>query len=210
MRLYDYSRSSAAYRVRIALRLKGLNWDAVPVDLRRGTHRTLDYLARNPQGLVPTLEDGEVTLTQSMAIVEYLDERFPEPPLMPSDPVGRAHVRSLAQHLACEIGPLTSLRVLQHLQHRLGVEDRERSGWYRHWIAEGFTSLEARLAAVAGVFCYGDQVTLADLCLVPQVYNARRYNCDLVPFPQIRRIETACLRLPAFDEARPERQLDAA
>jgi len=211
MRLYDYWRSSAAYRVRIALRLKGMVYEQVPVNLRRGTHRTLDYLSHNAQGLVPTLEDdGDVRLSQSLAIIEYLDEVQPLPPLLPADALGRAQVRSLAQHVACEIGPLNNLRVMQHLQHRLGLDERERTAWYRHWIAEGFTSLEQRLAGVAGVYCFGDTVTLADLCLVPQVYNAKRYNCDLVPFPTIRRIEARCIGLPAFEESRPDRQPDAA
>jgi len=210
MRLYDYWHSAASYRVRIALRLKGIAYEQVPVNLRQGAQRTLDYLAHNPQGLVPSLTDGDATVTQSMAIIEWLDERQPEPPLLPLDLLARATVRSLALHVASDIQPLTNLRVLQHLQHRLGVEERELHAWQRHWIAEGLASLERRLASVAGVYAYGDTVTLADLCLVPQVYNARRYHCDLVPFPVIRRVDAACLALAAFAEARPERQPDAA
>ena len=210
MRLYDYWRSSSAYRVRIALRLKGIDYSQAPVNLRQGVQRTLDYLAHNQQGVVPALDTGEVTLTQSLAIIEWLDELQPEPPLLPATPDARALVRSLALHVACEIHPLNNLRVLQYLENRLGLEERDVNAWYRHWIAEGLTSLERRLAATAGTYCFGDTVTLADLCLVPQVYNARRYSCDLMPFPTIVRIDAACLKLPAFAEARPERQPDAA
>lgn len=210
MRLYDYPRSPAAHRVRIALCIKGLCFEQVPLDLRRGSHRTLDYLIRNPQGLVPTLEDGDVLLTQSLAIIEYLDETYPSPPLLPPDPVGRAVVRSLAQHVASDMAPLNGVRVMQYLQHRVGLRSAERNGWQRHWIAEGFTALEQRLRTVAGRYCYGDAVTLADACLVPQVHQARRHGCELAPFPLIRRIEAACIQLPAFEAARPERQLDAA
>ena len=209
MRLYDYWRSSSAYRVRIALRHKGLHHESVAVNLRQGVHRTLDYLGHNRQGLVPTLEAGELQLSQSLAIVEWLEETYPTPPLLPAEPAGKAVVRSLALQVACEMQPLTNLRVLQYLQGRLGLNEQDVNGWYRHWIAEGFGSLEPRLAAVAGRYCHGDAPTLADICLVPQVYNARRYNCDLDPFPTIRRIEAACLKLPAFNEARPELQPDA-
>ena len=210
MRLYDYSHSAGAYRVRIALRLKGIGYEQVPVNLRQGAQRTLDYLAHNPQGLVPTLVDGDDSVTQSLAIIEWLDELQPEPPLLPADPLARATVRSLALHIVSDIQPLTSLRVVQHLQHRLGHEERELSGWRRHWINEGLSSLERRLAPVAGVYAYGDRVTLADLCLVPQLYHARRYHCDLLPFPVIRRVDAACLELAAFADSRPERQPDAA
>ena len=210
MRLYDYWRSSSAYWVRIALRLKGIDYSQVPVNLRQGVQRTLDYLARNQQGVVPALDTGEVTLTQSLAIIEWLDELQPEPPLLPATPDARALVPSLALHVACEIHPLNNLRVLQYLENRLGLEERDVNAWYRHWIAEGLTSLERRLAATSGTYCFGDTVNLADLCLVPQVYNARRYSCDLMPFPTIVRIDAACLKLPAFAEARPERQPDAA
>lgn len=215
MRLYDYWRSSAAYRVRIALRWKGLAFERAPVDLRQGAQRTLDYLARNAQGMVPTLEVGEgegaVRLTQSLAIVEWLDETHPEPPLLPKDPWARAQVRSLAQLVACDVHPLNNLRVLQHLEHRFGLGERDRTAWYRHWIAEGFNALERRLAdGGAGRCCHGDEVSLADVCLVPQVYNARRYQVDLAPWPTIRRVDAACNALPAFEAARPERQPDAS
>jgi maleylacetoacetate isomerase len=209
MRLYDYWRSSAGYRVRIALNLKGLAYAAVPVNLRGGAQRTLDYIERNPQGLVPTLEDGEARLTQSLAIIEYLEETHPEPPLLPSAAVARAEVRSLALLVACEIHPLNNLRVLQQLQNRLGLDERDVNGWYRHWVGEGFAALEARLRVTAGRYAYGDAVSLADLCLVPQVYNARRYRVDLASFPTIGRVEEACNQLPAFEAARPERQPDA-
>jgi maleylacetoacetate isomerase len=211
MRLFDYWRSSAAYRVRIALHLKGVAFEQVTVNLRQGGHRTLDYLGRNPQGLVPTLEiEGGRRLTQSLAIIEWLDETHPEPPLLPMDPLARAEVRSLAQVVACDIHPLNNLRVLQHLEHRLGQGDRQVTAWYRHWIVEGFAALEARLAATAGRFCHGDAVTLADVCLVPQVTNARRYQCDLQPYPTIRRVDAACAAITAFEMARPDRQRDAA
>jgi maleylacetoacetate isomerase len=209
MRLYDYWRSSAAYRVRIALNLKGLTYEQVPVNLRQGNQRTLDYLARNVQGLVPTLEEGDLRLSQSLAIIEWLDETHPEPPLLPSTPLARAEVRSLAQLIACDIHPLNNLRVLQYLEHRFGLGERHRLAWYRHWIGEGFNALERRLGATAGRFSHGDAPTLADLCLVPQVYNARRYQVDLGAYPTIRRIDAACLELSAFQEARPERQAGA-
>lgn len=209
MRLYDYWRSSSAYRVRIALRLKGIEHQQLGVNLRLGVQRTLDYLAHNQQGLVPALETGEATLTQSLAIIEWLDETHPEPPLLPAGATARAVARSLALQIACEIQPVNNLRVLQYLQSRVGLEERDLNAWYRHWLAEGFAALEARLAATAGTYCFGDQVTLADLCLVPQVYNARRYSCELDPFPTILRIDAACQKLEAFAEAKPERQPDA-
>jgi maleylacetoacetate isomerase len=210
MRLYDYWRSSAAYRVRIALNLKGLDYEQVAVNLRSGGQRTLDYMAKNPQGLVPTLEEAGQHLTQSLAIIEYLDETRPEPPLLPREPLARAQVRALAQLVACDIHPLNNLRVLQRLEHRLGLDEREIGAWYRHWLNEGFAALEGQLKTTAGRYAFGDAPTLADICLVPQVYNAKRYRLDLLPFPTIRRIEEACQVLPAFDMARPERQRDAA
>jgi maleylpyruvate isomerase len=191
------------------LRLKGIDYTQVPVNLRQGVQRTLEHLTHNQQGMVPALETEQGTFTQSLAIIEWLDELQPEPPLLPGSAEGRAQVRSLALHVACEIHPLTNLRVLQYLENRLGLEERDVNAWYRHWIAEGLTSLERRLAATAGTYCFGDEVTLADLCLVPQVYNARRYSCDLTPFSTIVRIDAACLKLPAFAESRPERQPDA-
>ncbi|PMR74645.1 maleylacetoacetate isomerase [Billgrantia endophytica] len=210
--LYGYFRSSAAYRVRIALNLKGLDYAQVPVNLVKGEQRFDANLARNPQGLVPVLETDEgVRLAQSLAICEYLDERHPEPALLPADAEGRARVRSLAQLVACEIHPLNNLKVLKYLVHELKLDDDAKLAWYRHWIAEGFTALEARLAgeAATGVFCHGDTPTLADLCLVPQVFNAERFECDLAPYSTIRRITERCRSLKAFAEAAPGEQPDA-
>lgn len=210
MKLYDYPRSSAAYRVRIALNLKNVDYERATIDLRRGSHRTLDYLARNPQGLVPMLEAEDVRLTQSLAIIECLEEVYPDPPLLPEEPADRAQVRALTLAVACDIHPLGSLRVLQHLEQRLGLSERERTSWCRHWVMDGFTGLEARLKETAGTYAFGDTVSMADVALVPQVHHARRYGCDLARFPTIRRVEAACLQLDAFEAARPERQVDAA
>ncbi len=210
--LYGYFRSSAAYRVRIALNLKGLAYDQAPVNLVKGEQRGEDFLARNPQGLVPALvTDDGVRLTQSLAICEYLDERYPEPALLPVDAAGRARVRALAQSVACEIHPLNNLRVLKYLTGELGVDEAAKMTWYRHWIAEGFAALEAQLSREAGSgdFCHGDTPGLADLCLVPQVFNAERFACDLAPYPRIRRIVANCRALDAFARAAPEAQPDA-
>ncbi|MDR5903396.1 maleylacetoacetate isomerase [Halomonas icarae] len=210
--LYGYFRSSAAYRVRIALNLKGLDYDQAPVNLVKGEQRGDANLARNAQGLVPVLETSEGTqLTQSLAICEYLDEIYPEPPLLPADAEGRARVRALAQLVACEIHPLNNLKVLKYLVGELGVGDEAKLGWYRHWIAEGFQALEAKLTAEAGSgkFCHGDSPGLADICLVPQVFNAERFECDLSPYPRIRGIAANCRALPAFAKAAPEAQPDA-
>jgi maleylacetoacetate isomerase len=209
LRLYGYWRSSAAYRVRIALELKGLAFEPLPVDLRAGAHHDPAYLARNPQGLVPTLDDGGLLLHQSLAIIEYLDETHPTPPLLPADPVGRARVRALAQAVACEIHPLNNPRVLNHLRKGLGQDEAGVLRWYAHWIAEGLGALERMAEATAGRFACGDTPTMAECCLVPQLYNARRYDCDVEPYPTLRRIEAACLELDAFQRARPERQPDA-
>ena len=213
MRLYDYFRSSAAYRVRIALNVKGVRPDErTYVHLRMGNQRAQDYLALNPQGLVPALalDDGHV-LTQSLAIVEYLEETHPEPPLLPRDAVGRARVRSIALAIACEIHPLNNLRVLNYLIGTLGATREQKDGWYRYWIDVGFEALEKRLArdAATGTFCHGEQPTLADVCLVPQIANARRFDIDMSPYPTLTRIEGACLALPAFAHAAPARQPDA-
>ena len=213
MRLYDYFRSSAAYRVRIALNVKGVRPDErTYVHLRMGNQRAQDYLALNPQGLVPALalDDGHV-LTQSLAIVEYLEETHPEPPLLPPDPVGRARVRSIALGIACEIHPLNNLRVLNYLIGTLGATREQKDGWYRYWIDVGFEALEKRLARepATGTFCHGEQPTLADVCLVPQIANARRFDIDMSPYPTLTRIEGACLALPAFADAAPARQPDA-
>ena len=211
--LHSYWRSSAAYRVRIALGLKELDWRTAGVHLVRdgGEQHSDTYRRLNPQGLVPTLETDAVVLTQSMAIIEYLEERFPEPPLLPADAAGRARVRALAQIVACDIHPLNNLRVLQWLRNHLGADKGQRNQWYRHWISEGFNALEALLrnSRATGRYCHGDTPSLADLCLIPQVYNAIRYECDLEAYPEIRRINTACLELDAFAKAVPEAQPDA-
>jgi maleylacetoacetate isomerase len=213
MRLYDYFRSSAAYRVRIALNLKGITPDArTHVHLRMGSQRAQDYLALNPQGLVPALalDDGRV-LTQSLAIIEYLEETHPEPPLLPQDPAERARVRAIALQIACDIHPLDNLRVLNYLIGTMGASREQKDGWYRYWIDVGFEALEKSLArdAATGRFCHGDHPTLADICLVPQIANARRFDIDLSPYPTLIRIEAACNALPAFAEAAPARQPDA-
>lgn len=212
--LHTYWRSSAAYRVRIGLALKGLAWQARPVHLVRdgGQQHAPRYAALNPQRLVPALEHGDTVLTQSLAILEYLDEAFPAtPPLLPDDPAGRARVRSLAQLVACDVHPLNNLRVMQYLERSLGVEAEARTAWMLHWMAEGLDALEARLAGApeTGRFCHGDTPGLADCCLVPQLYNARRFGLDLAPWPTLCRIEATCLALPAFAAATPAAQADA-
>ena len=213
MRLYDYFRSSAAYRLRIALNLKGVKPDERTfVHLRMGNQRAQDYLALNPQGLVPALalDDGHV-LTQSLAIIEYLEETVPNPPLLPSQPTARARVRGIALQIACEIHPLNNLRVLNYLLGTLGVSREQKDGWYRYWIDVGFEALERQLSheAETGAFCHGDSPTLADICLVPQLANARRFNIDLSPYPTLTRIEATCNALPPFADAEPSRQPDA-
>ena len=212
MKLYDYFRSSAAYRVRIALNLKGLTPERVFVHLRRNAQRDDDYLALNPQGLVPALvgDDGAV-LTQSLAIVEYLEETHPAPPLLPPGASARARVRALALAIACDIHPLDNLRVLRYLVQTMGVTEEQKDAWYKYWIDVGLEALERQLArdAATGRFCHGDAPTLADVCLVPQLANARRVAMDLAPYPTLTRIEAACLALPAFAAAAPARQPDA-
>lgn len=214
MRLFTYWRSSSAYRVRIALNLKGLPWESAPVHLVRGggeQHRP-EYRALNPQALVPVLEDGELILSESLAIMEYLEETHPKPPLLPPDAAGRARVRSLSLLVACGIQPLNNLKVLRYLEEQAGVGQPAREEWYRYWITQGFAALEARLASepATGRFCHGDEPGMADCCLVPQVFNGRRFGCDLEPFPTILRIDAACGELEAFRDALPERQPDAA
>ncbi|MCG5242053.1 maleylacetoacetate isomerase [Azospirillum doebereinerae] len=210
MKLHTYFRSSASYRVRIALNLKGLTPDLAFVHLRRNEQRDPGYAALNPERLVPALEvDGQV-LTQSLAIVEYLDETHPAPPLLPIGPLDRARVRGLAQLVACDIHPIDNLRILNHLKS-MGHAQGEVDDWYRHWIAVGLTALEARLAGDprTGRFCHGDRPGLADLVLVPQMYNARRFGCPLDAYPTLLRIDAACCALPAFAAAAPENQPDA-
>lgn len=211
MQLYTYFRSSASYRVRIALNLKGLEVRHVPVSLIKGEQRTETYHHLNPQDLVPSLVlDGGQVLTQSLAIMEYLDETHPNPPLLPKEALCRARVRALSQAVICEISPLNNLRVIHFLTGEMGLSDDQKLQWYHHWIATGFTALEAMLQAEeTGEFCHGDIPTMADCCLVPQVYNAERFDCDLTPYPTIRRIHKACNALPAFASAHPARQPDA-
>ncbi len=210
MILYDYYRSSAAYRVRIALNIKGLVAERRFVHLRKGEQRAPGYLELNPQGFVPLLVVGDRRLAQSLAIIEYLDEKHPLPPLMPPGAEDRAWVRAVALSIACDIHPINNLRVLQYLERELAIDEPRRNAWYAHWIGEGFRALEPVLAARAsGPFCLGETPTLADVCLVPQVANATRYKVPLQPYPRIRAVNEACLALPAFDRAQPSRQPDA-
>lgn len=213
MKLHTYFRSSAAYRVRIALNLKGLDYEAVPVHLVRGggEHRQPAYLGLNPAGLVPALEDQGQVLTQSLAIVEYLEETHPQPALLPAAALDRARVRAIAQAIACDIHPVNNLRVLQYLTRELGASEEQKNAWYRHWIGVGLQAVEAMLAGDArtGAFCHGDTPGLADCCLVPQVYNAERFGVDMAPYHTVRRIVQTCLALDAFQAARPENQPDA-
>lgn len=210
MKLYTYFRSSAAFRVRIALNLKGLAYEPVFVHLAKGEHRTPEYAAVDPQRLVPALVDQGQVLSQSLAIMEYLEEKHPQPPLLPEDAPGRARVRSLSLLVACEIHPLNNLRTLQHLRRALGQNEDQINAWYRHWIADGLAKLEADLArGSTGRFCHGDKPTMADCCLVPQIFNAQRYQSDLAPYPTVMRIFEACMKLGAFERAQPSKQPDA-
>jgi len=212
MKLYTYFRSSAAYRVRIALNLKGVTPEVVPIDLRPGAHRQPDYLARNPQGLIPALEDGGAVIGQSLAIIEYLEEIYPRPSLLPRSPLERARVRSMALAIACDIHPLNNLRVLNYLRSPLGHDESGVQAWYRHWIAEGLRALEeeAKRASGDGRHMFGGEMTLADVCLVPQMFNARRFKCDLEPYPTLRAICSHLETMPAFARAAPDAQPDAS
>jgi maleylacetoacetate isomerase len=202
--LYDYYRSSASYRVRIALNLKGASYERFPVDLLDSAQKRADYRARNPQGFVPMLEVDGRPITQSLAIMSWLETRLPDPPLLPGDPDERAHVLALALIVACDIHPLNNLRVLKRLK-ALGVDEEARDDWYRHWIREGFTALEALAAPRAGVHLFGDAVTLADVCLVPQMYNARRFDVDTGAWPTLVRADAAAAALDAFAAAHPDK-----
>ena len=206
MKLHGYFRSSAAYRVRIALNLKGLSTEHLPHHLRKGEQCAPTYLAINPQGLVPTLEgDDGAALTQSLAIIEWLDETHPNPPLLPKDPLRRARVRAFALAIACDIHPLNNLRVLKYLKGELGQEQEAIDRWYAHWVNEGLAALEAMAAPRAGAFLFGDTPTIADVCLVPQLYNARRFNIPITPYPTLRRADETASALPAFAAAHPDR-----
>ena len=213
MKLYTFFRSSASYRVRIALNLKGLDYEQVPIHLRRGGGEQFGpaYKSINPQALVPALEDGGRILTQSLAIIEYLEEKHSKPPLLPVDPADRALVRSMALIIACEVHPIQNLRVLNYLKKEHKQSDEAMNSWARHWINLGFSALEQTVVSSLrrGKFCFGDAPTLADICLVPQLANARRFGCDLSPFPALLQIETHCAALPAFANAAPEKQPDA-
>lgn len=211
MKLYGYFLSSAAFRVRIALRLKELQYEYVPVNLSGEKHLTDEFARINPQQAVPTLIDGDRTLTQSLAIIEYLDERYPAPALLPHTPEARARVRSIAQLIACDIHPLNNRRVLVYLKNELALHKQQRDNWYRHWVVAGFRPLEQSLSTSdeTGSFCHGDTPTLADICLVPQIFNAKRYEIDLHPYPTLLRIFANCMQLEAFDRSQPSKQPDA-
>jgi maleylacetoacetate isomerase/maleylpyruvate isomerase len=209
--LFNYFRSSASYRVRIALALKGLEWRYVPVHLQKGEQLAPDYAELVPAKLVPLLRDGALKLTQSLAIIEYLDEAYPEPPLLPATPAERARVRAIALDIACEIHPLNNLRVLRYLVRELGVSEDAKDGWYRHWVESGLEAVERVLAAgPAGRYCHGDTPTLADCALVPQIFNAQRYACRLDHVPTVMRVFDACMQHDAFASTQPSACPDAA
>jgi maleylacetoacetate isomerase len=209
MELFNFFRSSASYRVRIALALKGLDYDYRAVHLARNEQFGESYAAVSAARLVPLLRDGEHSISQSLAIIEYLDETRPEPPLLPADPAERARVRSLALDIACEIHPLNNLRVLRYLVQSMKVSEEDKDRWYRHWVETGLEVVERRLLAQPSRYCHGDQPTLADCVLVPQIFNARRFNCRLDHVPQVMRVFDACMQLDAFEKTRPEACPDA-
>lgn len=209
MDLHGYFRSSASYRVRIALNLKELDYQYRPVNLLKSEQQGDAYRALNPQGLVPALVDDGQVLTQSLAIMEWLDEKHPEPALLPADPIQRARIRALAYSVACDIQPIQNLRVLKYLQTELGASDEQKVAWIRHWIEAGFTALEAQLVPFAGPFAAGDRPGLFECCLIPQIYNAQRFGMETGKYPTIARIAEACAALPAFEKARPENQPDS-
>lgn len=216
IKLFDYFRSSASFRVRIALNLKGLSYEQISVHLVKdgGQHLQSQYALINPQQLVPCLVDNDqsTALAQSLAIIEYLEEQYPTPSLLPTDYLLRASVRAFAQHIACEIHPLNNLRVLKYLTSHFEINDEQKTNWYHHWLRMGFKGLEKQLAANQhqGPFCFGDTPTLADICLVPQIYNAERFAFSLDAFPLVQAVNAACQNLPAFSDAFPEKQPDAA
>jgi maleylacetoacetate isomerase/maleylpyruvate isomerase len=209
MELFNYYRSSASYRVRIALALKGLDYAYRPVHLAKNEQFNESYAAVSAARLVPLLRDGDHALTQSLAIIEYLDETHPTPPLLPAAPAERARVRALAMDIACEIHPLNNLRVLRYLVRDLKVSEDDKNRWYRHWVETGLEVVERQLAAWPSTFCHGDAPTLADCCLVPQIFNARRFECRLDHVPNVVRVFDACMALPAFEATRPENCPDA-
>ncbi len=209
MELYNYFRSSASYRVRIALALKGLDYAYLPVHLAKSEQLGESYAQVSASRLVPLLREGEHSLTQSLAIIEYLDETHPQPPLLPGTPADRARVRALALDIACEIHPLNNLRVLRYLVRDLKLSEDDKNRWYRHWVETGLEAVERQLAAAPACYCHGDAPTLADCCLVPQIFNAQRFNCRLDHVPQVMRVFEACMALPAFEQTRPENCPDA-
>jgi maleylacetoacetate isomerase len=211
MKLHNYFRSSASFRVRIALALKGLPYDYVPVHIARGDHKKPPYVELSADTLVPLLElDDGRHLSQSMAIIEYLDETHPQVPLLPGDALGRAQVRALSQSIACEIHPLNNLRVLKYLVREVKLDDEAKNGWYRHWVREGLEAFERQLAALPpSVYCFGDSPTMADCCLVPQIFNGQRFNCDFNGLPRTMAAFEACMQLEAFQAAQPSRCPDA-
>jgi maleylacetoacetate isomerase len=209
MQLYNYYRSSASYRVRIALALKGLDYDYLPVHLAKSEHLAESYAGVNASRLVPLLRDGEASITQSLAIIEYLEQTHPQPPLLPAPPLARARVRALALDIACEIHPLNNLRVLRYLMRDLKVAEDDKNRWVRHWVETGLTVVEHQLSQQPSDFCHGDTPTLADCCLVPQIFNARRFDCRLDHVPQVMRVYDRCMQIDAFERTRPEACPDA-
>jgi len=203
MNLYEYFRSSCSYRLRIALNIKGIKAEHFQINLLDGEQKTDEYKAINPQGTVPTLIDGDIAIHQSLAALEYLEETHPTPPLLPKNADARAKVRSIALAISCNIQPLNNIGVLSYLKDEMGLSDEQKMQWYKHWIDKGLTSIESMLND-SGQYCYQDYVTMADICLIPQVYNALRFECDTSNFPKIISIYNECLKLPAFDEAQPK------
>lgn len=209
MKLHTYFRSTAAYRIRIALNIKAIDYELVALNLFEGEQKSIEFLNLNPDGLIPVLEhDGDV-LTQSMAILEYLEEAYPDTSLLPKAPLERAYVRAMSQTIVSDIHPLNNLRVQKYLLEYMGVNDAQKLEWYHHWVKQGFDGLEKRLAKSAGEFCVGDSITLADVCLIPQVYNAHRFDCPMDNYPNINRINQRCLELSPFEKAQPANQPDA-
>lgn len=211
-KLFDYFRSSCAYRVRIALNLKGIEYEHQNIDLRLDDHHAQEYRHINPQGLVPALEINGHVLSQSLAIIDYLEHLYPEPALLPLDPLKRAEVLELSYIVACDIHPLNNLRALNYLTNHMGIIDDGKLQWYHHWIREGFVAYEARLALHQrrDTVSYGDEITLADICLIPQVYNALRFDCDMSEFKRIMRVYESCMKLSAFEKASPDSHPDAS